>query len=236
MVNQPAPTRDDPQNLLSVTRDLTRRVRLTQRGAWFPLLVFAAVTLGAIPFNRYGHHPVHCTSTQGGGQVCIAYSALALWYWPVALLAAYVAISWFYLYRAHQHGVGTRVQPYVVVGAILALLATAWASWVYAHPALLSETLRVGSSQPATVLDRIASPAGAIGLALLLLAWIERRWLLLSLTVAYLIATVSTFGFGWFTHPSPWAFLPHLLLDGGVLLVGAIMFSLIQRVQGRSTA
>jgi len=237
MTNQPGPARDDAQSLLSATRDLTRRVRLTQRGAWFPLLVFAAVTLGATPFNRYGHHPIHCTSTQGGGRVCIAYSALALWYWPVALLAAYVAISWFYLHRARRRGVGTRVQPYVVVGAVLALLTTAWTLWAYAHPAFLAETLRLGSSQPATFLDRIASPAGAIGLALLLLAWIERSWPLLALTAVYLLATTSTVGFGArFSHPSPWAFLPHLLLDGTVLLVGGIILALVQRAQGRSTA
>lgn len=227
--------RNDPQDLLTATRELARRVRLTQRGAWFPMVVLAAVTLAAIPFNRFGSHPIHCTSTLGGGRVCIAYAALALWYWPVALLAAYVAISWFYLRRARQRGVGTRVQPYVVVGAVLALLATAWALWVYAHPAFLSETLRVGSSQPATVLDRMASPAGAIGLALLLLARIERSWPLLALTVAYLLAMASTFGFGWFTHPSPWAFLPHLLLDAGVLAVGGIILSLTQLAQGRST-
>jgi hypothetical protein len=98
-------------------------------------------------------------------------------------------------------------------------------------------TRRSWSSQPATFLDRIASPAGAIGLALLLLAWIERSWLLLVLTAVYLIVTTSTVGIGArFTHPSPWAFLPHLLLDGAVLLVGGIILALIQRAQGRSTA
>jgi hypothetical protein len=237
MMNHPGPARDDAQNVLSATRVLTRRVRLTQRGAWFPLLVFAAVTLGATPFNRYGPHPIHCSSSRGGGHVCIAYSALALWYWPAALLAAYMAISWFYLHRARQRGVGTRVQPYVVVGAVLALLTTAWALWAYAHPAFLAETLRLGSSQPATFLDRIASPAGGIGLALLLLAWIERSWPLLALTAVYLIVTTSTVGIGArFSHPSPWAFLPHLLLDGAVLLVGGIILALVQRAQGRSTA
>jgi hypothetical protein len=237
MVNHSTSAGDDPQNLLSTTRELTRRVRLTQRGAWFPLLVFAAVTVGAIPFNRYGPHPIHCTSSRGGGHVCIAYSALGLWYWPVALLAAYVAISWFYLHRAHQRGVGTRVQPYVVVGAVLALLTTAWALWVYAHPAFLAETLRIGSAQPATFLDRIASPAGAIGLALLLLAWIERSWALLALTVVYLVVQTSTVGIGArFSHPTPWAFLPHLLADCAVLLIGGIILALIHRAQGPSTA
>src|SRR2546423_3982349 len=100
MTNHPVPSGADPRNLLSATRDLVRRVRLAQRGAWFPLLVFAAVTLAAIPFNRYGRHPIHCSSIRSAGDVCTAYSALALWYWPVALLAAYLAISWFYLRRS----------------------------------------------------------------------------------------------------------------------------------------
>ena len=237
MTNQPGPADDAPQHVLAATRDLTRKVRLTQRGAWFPLLVLALVTLGATPFNRYGPHPVHCATQRGGGYVCLAYSALGLWYWPVALLAAYVATSWFYLHRARERGVGTRVQPYVVVGAVIALLTTAWTLWAYAHPAFLAERLRLGSSQPATFLDRIASPPGAIGLALLLLAWIERSWPLLALTVVYLLATTSTFGIGaHFGHPSPWAFLPHLLLEGAVLLAGAVVLALIQRAHGPSTA
>ena len=237
MANHPSPSRESAQNLLSATRDLARRVRLTQRGAWFPLLMFAAMTLGAIPFNRYGPHPIHCTSSPGGGHVCIAYSALGLWYWPVALLAAYVAISWFYLHRARRRGVGTRVQPYVLVGAVLALLTTAWALWVYAHPAFLAETLRSGSAQPATFLDRMASPTGAIGLALLLLAWIEASWALLTLTAVYLIVQTSTVGIGArFSHPSPWAFLPHLLADGAVLLIGGIILAMTQRAQRRSTS
>jgi hypothetical protein len=91
--------------------------------------VFAAVTLAATPFDRYDHrHPAHCTSIQGGrGYVCSSYSALALWYWPVALLLAYGLISWFYLHRARRHGVGSRVQPYLVAGVVLVLLITAWA-------------------------------------------------------------------------------------------------------------
>lgn len=235
-MNEPSAARDDPRDLLAGTRELTRRVRLTQRGAWFPLLVFAAVILGSIPFNRYGDHPVHCTSGRGGGRVCIAYSGLAVWYWPVALFAAYAAISWFYFHHAQQRGVGTRVRPYVVVGAAFALCSTAWALWVYANPTFLAESLRLGSAQPATFIDRIASPAGAIGLALLLLAWIEASWPLLAFTAAYLLATTSTIGLGArFSHPSPWAFLPHLLVEGGLLLISGIILALARRTYGRSS-
>src|SRR5262249_42248294 len=40
---------NDPRQLLSGTRELTRQVRRTQRATWFPLLVLAAVTFAAIP-------------------------------------------------------------------------------------------------------------------------------------------------------------------------------------------
>jgi hypothetical protein len=236
MMNEPGPARDDPQDLLSATRDLTRRVRLAQRGAWFPLLVFTAVTVAAIPFYRYGHPQTHCASTRGGGSVCIIFPSLALWYWPVGLLVAYVAISWFYLHRAHERGVGTRVQPYLAVGAVIALVTTAWALWANSHPAFLAETLHLGPVRAGDFLYRIASPAGGIGLALLLLAWIERSWPLFTLTVAYSVVAVVTVGIGWFAHPSPWAFLPHLLADGGVLLIGGILLALTHRAEGPSSA
>jgi hypothetical protein len=222
---------------LSTTRDLTRRVRFAQRGAWFPLVAFAAVTLAAIPFNRYGPHPRHCSSTHGMVSVCTIQPTLALWYWPVALLGAYLATSWFYLHRSQQVGVGTRVQPYVAVGAVLALLIGAWALWANTHPAFLAGTLHLQPGHaPREFLYRMASPAAAIGLALLLLAWIERSCALFTLTAAYLVVAVATVGIGRFTHPSPWAFLPHLLVDASVLLVGALLLALIQRAQGPSTA
>lgn len=236
MTNEQAAT-EDPQSLLSTTRDLTRRVRLAQRGAWFPLLAFAAVTLAAIPFNRYGPHPRHCSSTRGVVSACIIQPTLALWYWPVALLVAYLATSWFYLHRSQQRGVGTRVQPYVAVGALLTLLMGAWALWANTHPAFLADTLRLQPGHaPRDFVYRMASPAAAIGLALLLLAWIERSWPLLTLAVAYVIVAVATVGVGWFTRPSPWAFLPHLLGDASVLLVGGIVLAVTQRAPGSSSA
>jgi len=226
----------DPRGVLSATRDLTQRVRVAQRGAWFPLLVFAAVTFAAIPFNRYGRHPTECRATQGGGSVCTIHSALALWYWPVALMTGYLVITWFYLRRSHHRGVGTRVQPYVTVGAVLTLLVTLWALWANAHPAFLVDTLHLRSGRPTVFLYRVASPAGAIGLALLLLAWIERSRPLLAVTAAYLIVAVTTVGIDWFARPTPWAFLPHLLIDGGVLLIGGIVLALAQGASGPSEA
>jgi hypothetical protein len=237
MSSETAPATDDPQQLLAVARELTRRVRREQRGGWFPLLAFAVATFLAIPFDRYGHHlTTHCTSLRNGGYICTGYSPLSLWYWPVAVFLAYVAISWFYLRHARQRGVGTRVQPYVGAGVLLVVVVTAWALWATAHPAFLAQSLHLGSSPPTHLLDRIARPAGAIGLALLLLAWIERSWLLFAVTAVYLIVVVSPIGAGRITHPSPWAFLPHVLLEGGVLLLGGAALALIQRARGRSAA
>ena len=181
---------------MSDNRDLTERVRLAQRGAWFPLLAFAAVTFTAIPFNCYGPPPHPLQLHPGGGYVCTIHSTLALWYWPVAVVNGYLAISWFYLRRSHHRGVGTRVQPYVAVGTVLTVLITLWAFWADAHPAFLADTLHLQPAQSTQILNRIASPAGAIGLALLLLAWIERSRSLLTVTVAYLIVAVATVGIG----------------------------------------
>ena len=236
MTDQPAPAKDDPRGILFATRDLTQQVRIAQRGAWFPLLVFATVTFVAIPFSRYGRHPIRCSSAHGGGTACIAYSALALRYWPVALLAAYLAITWFYQRQSHHRGVGTRVQAYIAVGAVLTGLVTVWAIWADTHPAFLAYTLHIPSSQPGQLLNRIASPAGAIGLALLLLAWIEHSRPLLTATVAYLIAAVTTVGINWFDHPTPWAPLPHLLIDGGVLFLGGLVLAATQQAHRPSTA
>ena len=235
MASQPAS--GDPQHLLAATRDLTRRVRREQRGAWFPLLVFALVTFAAIPFDRYGHrHPAHCATLRNGQYICTAYSPLVLWYWPVALVLGYLAISWFYVRLGRRRGVGTQVQPYLIVGVLLAALSTVWAVWSSSHPAFLAETLHPGSGQPTDVLHRLAGPAGAIGLALLLLAWIERSWALSVITVGYLIVIVAMVDLGRITHPSVWAFLPHLLVDGGVLLLGGTLLALTQRPQGRPSA
>jgi hypothetical protein len=58
---------DSPRQLLTSVRDLTRQVRIAQRGTWFPLLVFGVITLAATPVVRYGpHHPGPCRSDQTG--------------------------------------------------------------------------------------------------------------------------------------------------------------------------
>jgi hypothetical protein len=154
------------------------------------------------------------------------YSPWAFFYWPVALVAAYIAIIGFYLRRSRSLGVGTRVRPYVVAGIVLALLLTALSLWAAHHPLWQSHI----SSPLTRVPYQLGVPTAAIGLGLLVLARVERSWALLGFTVVYLAAGLAAGNFGRVvTRPSPWAFLPHVVVTAAVLLLGSLGFWLAQR-------
>ncbi|MBP0451177.1 hypothetical protein J5Y04_16750 [Kitasatospora sp. RG8] len=212
MTTHPAPSPGDPAGLLAMRRDLVHRVRREQRGAWFALLVFAAVRFGAAPVVRFGQ----------GDNV-----RLAVWYYPAAMVLAFAAIGWFYLRRSDRIGVGTRIGPYLALGAVLGVITAGYEVWAilgtrpypdFREPTVLS-----------TLFDALVSPAGAIGLALLLLARIERSWPLLAITCAYLALLVDPDNL---PDPSPWGGRD-LLLGGGVLLLGGVGLALQQRIQRR---
>jgi hypothetical protein len=77
---------------------------------------------------------------------------------------------------------------------------------------------------------RLATPTCAIGLALLILARVERNRALLLLTLAYLAVVLVPINFGWVMDPlSPWYTMPRLVIDGSLLLAGGIGFALAQR-------
>jgi hypothetical protein len=230
------PAASDPRSLLAATRKLTRHVRRDQRSGWFPLLVFAAVTFAAIPFDRYTGERVsaHCTNVGPGRKVC--YSPGPTWYWLVAISLSYVVITVYYLRRSRRHGLGSNVRTYVIAGVVLLVLVTAWSAWTLADPAVVLRDLHLGGASPVAVSARFASPAGAIGLALIVLAWIERSTLLAVVTTAYLLLVLTAAG-GHHYHSSrpiplhldPWGFLPHVLILGGILLAGSITLALTQR-------
>jgi hypothetical protein len=213
---------DDPRQLLSGTRELTRQVRRTQRATWFPLLVLAAVTFAAIPF-RYSPHRLGTCAATGLLRVCTAYPPALLVYWPTALVLAYAVIAAFYIRRSRARGVGTRVRPYVVAGIILALAMTGSLLWTLYHP--LAFTL----DGPGGLFSALHSYPFAIGLALVVLSWAERNGALLALALGYLAvvlvtATVgSVSGHGWLGWPV------QLVIPGSVLLLGGIGFLLAQR-------
>ncbi|HUL26174.1 MAG TPA: hypothetical protein VLW44_10450 [Streptosporangiaceae bacterium] len=218
MATEAAYQGDDPDRLLSNTRELAQRVRKDQRATWFPLLVFAVLTFVSIPVRRYSGHHLDCLAVP---RVCTVYSDAEFVYWPIALVLAYVAIAAFYIRRSRARGVGTRVRPYAIAGIIIAVALTGVALWEVHNPPADPMGLN-------RMVYRLATPGAAIGLALLVLAWAERNRALLLLTLAYLAAVLLPIIFGPVQPGSPWYFYP-AILQGGVLLLGGIGFALAQR-------
>jgi hypothetical protein len=220
----------DPRRLLADTRNLARRVRLAQRVTWLPLLVLSVVIFGAIPVYLFGHQVVSDCQPVDDGQVCKTWLRDAQFYWWIALVLAYLVIAGGYLRVARSRGLGGRVLPYVLTGVGLVALSAA-ASAVLIHFDLLAAY----PDQPSTfvlVLLRLLDPTGVIGLALLVLAWLERNVALLLLTVVYMAVALVPINFGWGLH---WGggrqFAPSLILCGGVLLLGSAGFALAQRMR-----
>jgi hypothetical protein len=82
------------------------------------------------------------------------------------------------------------------------------------------------------LLDRLVAPAGTIGVALLVLARLERNLALLAFTLAYLAIVLIPITFGWQMHTSVQAeFLPPQVISGVVLALGAAGFALARRRQ-----
>jgi hypothetical protein len=241
MVNEFAYAGDgDPHEALSGARELIRRVRAAQRASWFPLLVFAAVTFVAIPVERYsGRHVGPCSTiyaSHGADLRCVGYSTGAFVYWPLALVLAYVAIAAFYRRQARERGLGSPVGPYIVAGVILAAVVTIAAIWAAHHAPLGAyDILGLHVQAGPTLISRLISPACAIGLALMVLAWAERNIALLGFTLGYLFIVLVPVTFGWVATP-PWTYIPHLVIPGGVLLLGAVGFALAQRPARLSAA
>jgi hypothetical protein len=211
-----------PHELLISVRDLTRRVRAAQRGTWFPLLVFGVIVLGSIPVIRFGGR--HLGGCDTHRQVCGVYSPAALVYWSVALVLGYAAIAGFYVYRSRRRGLGARIQPYPLVGAIIAVLVTGTQLWFAYHPSADGQTWLTQVVQQLR-----GAPVSAIGLALLVLAWVERNRALAWFGLAYLIVVLipaGAFPGADAHHPTPDGFIPRQLIIAGVLLLGSLGFAM----------
>jgi len=227
MTTDSIPAGGDPGRLLADVRALAHRVRLDQRVTWAALLVLAAATFAAIPFDWFGMK-VHCLADGS----CAFERRGMLYYWPAALPLAYAAIAACYLRAARARGLGARVLPYAITGAATTVVfPAAWvavALYFSGHPV---------PDHPLPfwwfVLDRLVMPWGMIGVALLVLAWLERNVALLLFTLAYLalvlLALPMDAGFG----PPQWGVRAQMaapqLACGVVLLLGAIGFRVARR-------
>ncbi|MDG4820849.1 hypothetical protein O7635_03150 [Asanoa sp. WMMD1127] len=220
----------DPSRLLADARALARRVRVAQRVTWLPLLVLAGVTLGSIPVYLVSRPVTGSCHAVDGGELCRIWEPVADTYWLVATVAAYAAIARGYLRVVYARGLGSRVLPYMVAGgglavAMFAAVAFGAGAWIVRDPQqLLDPSLFV------RVLFRLLTPTGAIGLALLVLAWLERHVALLLFALGYLAVVLAPVRFGWLGHwGGVWADGPQLVVNGAVLLLGSAAFALAQR-------
>jgi hypothetical protein len=231
---------DDPHRLLADVRALAGRVRRDQRRTWVALLVLAVVTLLAVPFD-WLFMQVRCDDTG-----CMFARRGMLYYWPPALLLAYAAIAVSYVRAARERGLGARVLPYAITGAVTAVVLTAAytaaAAYFPSHPPF------GGGPMPFwwIVLDRLIAPWGLIGLALLVLARLERNVALLLFTVGYLLLVLLVLPTTEGVHLPDWTYpsfmsgtnvqtrlsmAPTQLLAGLVLLAGGLAFAKARRRQ-----
>jgi len=229
----------DPRRLLSEVHALAHRVRLDQRVTFFALLVLALVTFLAIPVDWLSLRadcgsPSSWVEVGENSRACHIHRQGAMFYWPPALLLAYGAIGWYAVRTARARGLGTRVLPYALTGVGLTVLFTAvwlWARWyLSAHPV---------PTEPfpewVMVLDRLVAPAGTIGVALLVLARLERNVALLVFTLGYLALVLLPLNdlvhLHWGYGDIYGAFLPQQIFQGLVLLLGGIGFAIARRRQ-----
>jgi len=222
MTTESIPAGGDARRLLSDVRSLARRVRVDQRLTWVALLVLAVVTAVGIPFDWFGMK-LHCLPDGA----CEFSRRGVLFYWPPALLLASAAIAICSGRAARARGLGARVLPYAITGAVLTVVFTT--AWVAAALYFPSHPMRFPSW--VLVLDRLIAPWGIIGLALLVLARLERNVALLLFTLGYLaVALALPTNVGLTT---PWgiraSFAIPQLVCAAVLLLGAGGFAWARR-------
>jgi hypothetical protein len=213
----------DPRRLLADSRRLTQEVRLDRRVTWLPLLVLAGTLLLAAPVYRLGN-VMHCHPDGS----CQLTQQTPVIYWPLALAAAYAAIAYWYQRVARARGLSPRLLPYVVTG--VAMVAVFLGAQWFGHHYLRVHPPAHPFSPLIMALDALVAPSGLIGLALLVLVWLERNFALLLFTVGYLAVVMTQGAYSWLGNHGPyWFLLAPLVINGAVLLLGAAGFAQAQR-------
>jgi hypothetical protein len=229
MTTDSVPVGGDPRRLLSDVRALAHRVRLDQRVTGVALLVLTVVTFVAIPIDWYSLNADCRALIEGDTTSCHITRLGAAFYWPPALLLAYTAIAIYAVRSARARGLTARVLPYVLTG--VALTAVSAAAWLSARLYLDSHPV---PTEPfpywVMLLDRLVGPAGTIGVALLVLAWLERHVALLIFTLGYLAVVLVPINFGWqYSTGLLTSFLAPQIINGVVLLLGVVGFAVARR-------
>jgi hypothetical protein len=150
-------------------------------------------------------------------------------YWIAAFVLAYAAIAAFYVHRARSRGVGARILPYVGAGIAVGLVFGVASAW--------TQQLNLEGMSPSGPVAVGLVPLISIGLALLVLARMERSRSVLAFAIGYLLVALVACRFtphGGSPHggtdlAATWSFLPALVVTGGVLLLGGAGFALAER-------
>lgn len=232
------PTPGNPRAVLTGLGDLTRKVRIAQRGTWFPLLLLGLLLTGGIFVNQltFNAHSFPCPASFDARATCVRVTQGSPWYWSLGLVLVYAATAAFYIGRARSRGVGSIVRPYVIAGIVIVLLVAPTRFWSggVAGPGASIDFFGLhfqAATGTETVLARLTGRAVSVGVPLLVLSWIERNRALLVFTLAYLVIelvpiTIDRGGIG---LASPWSALSTLAVPAGFLLLGALGFAMAQR-------
>jgi hypothetical protein len=232
--------------LLQTVDRVKAGARSARRAYWFPLAVFGAVVLGAVPFyRRVG------PSVSGGVGLDVGSFRLpgpldivqgfdlpggGVWaslYWLIALPLGYVATAMYFRRRAQRTGVEGRTRPYVLTGLglflFLVLISPGFGSFLRV-PAQLIAWQQWPFFQGLT-------PLLTIALGLFVLAGVERSAGLAAFSVAFLGVAIMCNTYNvenlfyrlGLTVPAPQI---NVILPGAMLLLAGGAFRL---ATGRST-
>lgn len=141
---------EDPKGLLVELAAMRKRTRADRHGYWLPFLLFGLITLGATPFYApklcvesgvdpelveprvcswsstdlpWLYHWLHPTGQMSGPVFGLHQPGIAAdLYWIVALLCGYLAVVWWYRWRAAQVGVETPTRLYAQVTIFMLVL------------------------------------------------------------------------------------------------------------------
>lgn len=179
------------EQILDSLQEISRETRHVRHSYWFPLMLFGAVILGALPFYYYslGNYggrpgPVSVIDRFGFGAGDANHPWGAALFWLISVPLAYVLVAVFYKVRANRTGVQGRVWPFVVTGLVLfaMLLASAPGVVVLLHA---PRWLVSWQGQIHQLYSRGLTPIIVISIALFVLARLERSWGLFWIAMAF---------------------------------------------------
>ena len=236
-------------DLLGDVRKLRRDARSARHAYWFPLVLFGALTLAAMPFYVQPKPPAGSAVVQvfrpgqlimpllGGGSFV---SQLGLqYYWLAALLVGLALTLVWYRYHARRVGLRTQPRAYLVTFVVLLIVAA-----VLPLLTLIGPFHQLQWFLPGDLTIRGTFPFLIIAAGLWALAWAERSRALAVIALIYtgaaLLASLYdvenvVFRGGWISGLAQYRFggLPNVALPALILLIAGLVSFGVQHRQRR---